>query len=141
MNNKQGTIHFNEQEVQKLKETEQGGNAPFEEFSAGNVWWAGGGFLILLGAIFLLTRSGLSFLGELQWMVWMLVPLYWIMVGGYFSYLKAGRKISPTFIFWSVFPFLFVIVGFLIGWNVAWPFVLIAIGAATLFGRGLSKQD
>jgi hypothetical protein len=139
MSNEQGTIHFNEQEVHNLKATEQNGNAAIGEIPMGGVSWAGGGFLILLGGIFLLTRSGLSFLGEFQWMVWMLVPLYWIMVGNYYSYVKAGRKISATVVFWSVFPFLFIITGFLIGWNVAWPFILIAIGAATLLGRGLSK--
>ena len=103
MSNKQGTIHFNEQEIQNLKATEKNGNAAIGEISMGGVSWAGGGFLILLGGIFLLTRSGLSFLGEFQWMVWMLVPLYWILVGSYHSYVKAGRKISATLLIISLF--------------------------------------
>lgn len=138
MTTQEQTIHFNEQEVQNLKKSEQQGPAGFGMHPMENISWAGGGFFILLGAIFLLTRNGLPFLGESQWLVWMLIPLYWIVVSGYQSYIRSGRKIAPAFVIWSLFPFLFIAVGFIIGWNVAWPFVLIAIGAATLLGRGLS---
>lgn len=138
MTTQEQTIHFNEQEVQNLKKSQQSGNVGHGENPIESISWAGGGFFILLGAIFLLTRNELPFLGGSQWLVWMLIPLYWIVVGGYHAYLRNGRKIAPAFLIWTLFPFLFIALGFIIGWNVAWPFVLIAIGLATILGRSFS---
>ena len=132
---KENTFPYSEQEIKNMKQEEQQGYGLPGPQHMEHVSWAGGGFFILLGAIFLLTRNGLPFLGESQWLVWMLIPLYWVMVSGYHVYVRSGRKIAPAFIICSLFPFVFIAVGFIIGWNIAWPFVLIAIGLATLLGR------
>ena len=140
MNTGKATTNYGEESVLTLKNEERMAGPGPAENPIEVVWWAGGGFFILLGAIFLLWRTGLTFLGEMSWLVWMLIPLYFVAVGTYHSYVKSGRKLSAPVIIWSILPFLFLAVGFVIGWNVAWPFVLIAIGAATLLGQNIARK-
>lgn len=136
MDKEKATPIYNEEEIENLKEKE----TMATEKQTDVVWWGAGGFLILLGAIFLLWRNGLPFLGGYPWLIFLAIPIYWVLVGAYRAYLNAGRQFTPAVIrtlAWGIFPFLFIIVGFVIGWNVAWPIILIAIGISILAGRGI----
>lgn len=139
MDKEQATPQFEEDDVLTLKEAEKSADNGNTDSHTDVVWWGAGGFLILLGIIFLLNRNGLPFLGDTPWLVWLLVPIYWILVAAYRNYLNAGRELTPGVIrtlVWGIFPFLFIVAGFLIGWNLAWPIMLIAIGISLLVGRG-----
>ena len=96
---------------------------------------AQGGFLILLGIVFLLGMSDVSIFGRSIWFVMGLLPVYWIAVCAYRLYQEDGylsNRVLATMIC-SLFPFVFVGAA-LVGINIGriWPIALIATGAVTI---------
>ena len=96
---------------------------------------AQGGFLILLGIIFLLAMSGVSIFGRSIWLVMGPLPVYWIAVKAYRLYREDGYLSNRvlTMMISSLFPFVFI-AAVIAGINVGslWPIALIAIGVTTI---------
>lgn len=115
-------------ELNELKNEEQA--LGYEQF--------GGYFLLLLGGIFLLIQfGGASFLGGKTWLLFLLIPVYWVGVSSYRQYVNNGRQLDA-----KVFmPFLFGLLPFVlvfavtilpISWGSIWPIFLILAGIAAI---------
>ena len=94
-----------------------------------------GGFMLLLGGIFLMGTMGLTVLGRSAWWLMALVPVYWILIMAYRRYRQDGRFSRGVFaiLIWSLLPFMYVLAAPL-GINTAaiWPIGLIAAGVGML---------
>ncbi len=120
---------FEAEEVEQLKD---------EEREPQGLKWTSGSFLILLGVIFLLWQFGLRIFPN-WWLIFLLIPVYWVIVSVWQSYVEADRQMTSGLwrkLLWGLFPFVIVVLGFAIGWNLIWPFILIFIGiGAILFNK------
>lgn len=97
-----------------------------------------GGFLVLMGAIFLLGSLDITIFGQDAWWLFALIPVYWITVVAYRGYRQdkgLSRRVFAILI-WGTLPFVYVI-GAALGWDLGaiWPVGLIAAGASMLLFR------
>jgi hypothetical protein len=99
-----------------------------------------GTFMILMGAIFLMGTSGITFAGHSPWMLVALLPIYWIGVTAYRRYKEDGRLTRRVFSIavFAVLPFAYM-AAMALGYSVSglWPLGIIAVGVSfVLFGGG-----
>jgi uncharacterized membrane protein len=98
-----------------------------------------GAFMVLMGAIFLLGTSGITFAGRSPWMLVALLPAYWIGVTAYRCYKEEGRLTRRVFSIavFSVLPFAYM-VAMVLGYSVSglWPLGVIAVGVSFLLFGG-----
>ena len=104
-----------------------------------NDGWAkfGGLFLILLGGIFLLGQSGVKIMGQSPWMLFALMPVFWIVAAAWRQYVENGRQLNRKIVAlltWGLFPFIYVAAA-LFGFNAAliWPLALVFTGIGIIF--------
>ena len=94
-----------------------------------------GGFMLLMGGIFLLGSLDITVFGRSAWWLAALLPVYWILVVAYRIYRQDGRISRRVFaiLIWGLLPFAYIVAAPL-GLNVAaiWPLGLIAAGAGML---------
>ena len=120
-----------QENINDIKETEQA--IRYEHF--------GGFFLILLGGIFMLIQTGnASFLGGSTWLLFLLIPVYWVCVSAYQQYVANGRSLNAAVLIrlaFGLLPFIFVFaVSYLpISWGSVWPIFLIIAGLAAIFNN------
>ena len=112
-----------------MNNSKSNSQSPNPQFPQGSV--VSGGFLIVLGSIFLLGMSEIPILGISPWALMALLPVYWIAVMGYKLYQEDGylsRRVIVTLAF-SLFPFIFV-GATVFGLNPGnlWPLGLIIVG-------------
>lgn len=97
-----------------------------------------GAFMVLMGAIFLMGISGITFAGRSPWMLVALLPVYWIGVTAYRCYKEEGRFTRRVFSIavFGVLPFAYI-AALALGYSVSglWPLGIIAVGVSfVLFG-------
>lgn len=99
-----------------------------------------GGFLIIMGGIFLLGVSEVSILGQSPSVLMALIPLYWIGVAAHRRYKEEGRLSGRVFsiLVFGTLPFVYVGASILdLGMGSIWPVGLIAAGVSyILFNSG-----
>lgn len=98
-----------------------------------------GVFMILAGVIFLLGTSGITIAGLSPWMLFALLPLYWIGVTAYRRYKEDGRLTRRVFsvAVFGVIPFVYI-AALALGYSVSglWPLGVIAVGVSILLFGG-----
>lgn len=102
-----------------------------------------GVFMLLIGAIFLMGTSGITFAGHSPTMLIALVPIYWIGVSAYKRYQEDGRltpRVFSTAVF-ALLPFTYLVAMFL-GYPTSrlWPLGIIVVGISFLL-FGARKQS
>jgi hypothetical protein len=99
-----------------------------------------GGFIIVMGVIMLLGATGISIAGTSPWLLFALLPVYWIVATAHRHFKEDGRvsRRVVSLLAFGLLPFAYV-GGAILGLNVAaiWPIGLIVVGASfILFGSG-----
>jgi len=98
-----------------------------------------GAFMVLMGAIFLLGTSGITFAGRSPWMLVALLPVYWIGVTAYRRYKEDGRFTRRVFSIavFGVLPFVYI-AALALGYSISglWPLGIIAVGVSILLFGG-----
>lgn len=98
-----------------------------------------GAFMVLMGAIFLMGTSGITFAGHSPWMLMALLPVYWIGVTAYRCYKEEGRFTRRVFSIavLGVLPFAYFTV-LALGYNVSglWPLGIIVVGVSFILYSG-----
>ena len=94
-------------------------------------------FPILLGGIFLLGQSGITILGQSPWLLFALIPVFWILSAAWRQYVENGRQLNRktvALLTWGLFPFIFVAAG-IFGFNASyiWPLALVFTGIGIIF--------
>lgn len=94
--------------------------------------------MVLMGAIFLMGTSGITFAGHSPWMLVALLPIYWIGVSAYRRYKEDGRLTRRVFSIavFAVLPFSYM-AAMALGYSVSglWPLGIIVVGVSfVLFG-------
>lgn len=123
---------MNDETIQEMKNQEKEA-----EPKRANVF--GGMFMILMGGIALLAFSGIEFFGRSPWMLFALLPVFWILVAAYNKYVENGRQINKqvaAILAFGLVPFayiLFPILGLPV--NVLWPMTMIFIGLGLILFR------
>lgn len=98
-------------------------------------------YMILLGAIFLALNyfSGRDGFGGKAWLLFLLLPVYWVAMSSYKQYVENGRQLTAkviTPLMWGLFPFVFVTLMTLgVPVQFLWPLVLVVIGVTMLAKR------
>jgi hypothetical protein len=98
-----------------------------------------GAFMVLMGAIFLMGTSGITFAGHSPWMLVALLPVYWIGVTAYRYYKEEGRLTRRVFSIavFGVLPFVYI-AALALGYSISglWPLGIIAVGVSILLFGG-----
>lgn len=94
-----------------------------------------GGFMLLMGGIFLLGSLDITVFGRSAWWLVPLLPIYWILIVAYRSYRQDGRFSRRVFaiLIWALLPFAYILaapLGFDAG--AIWPLGIIAVGVGML---------
>jgi len=116
----------------ELKETHvEKENAGWHKFS--------GLFFIVLGGLFFLGQSDIKLFGQSPWVLFALLPVFWILAATWRNYVENGRQVNRKVIApltWGLFPFIFVAAGIL-GFNASsiWPLALVFIGIGIIFSQ------
>jgi hypothetical protein len=96
-------------------------------------------FMILMGGIAMLAFSGIEIFGRSPWILFALLPTFWIVTAAYNKYQENGRQINRQVLSILVFglvPFayiLFPILGLPV--NILWPMTMIFIGLGIILFR------
>lgn len=98
-----------------------------------------GAFMVLMGAIFLMGTSGITFAGRSPWMLVGLLPVFWIGVMAYRCYREEGRltrRVLGIAVF-GVLPLAYT-AALALGYSVSglWPLGILAVGVSILLYRG-----
>ena len=96
-------------------------------------------FMILLGGLFFLAQSDVKIFGQSPWILFALIPVFWILANAWRQYVENGRALNGRIIAlltWGLFPFIFIAAGIL-GFSASyiWPLVLIFIGIGIIFNQ------
>jgi hypothetical protein len=99
----------------------------------------GGIFMILMGGIALLAFSGLEVFGRSPWILFALLPVFWIVFAAYNKYVENGRKINrqvASILVFGLIPFAYILFPMLgLSVNVLWPMTMIFIGLGIILFR------
>ena len=121
---------------ESLKEKQEYNEAPLP-FALGDQLLSGG-FLVIMGGIFLLGTLDVTIFGRSAWWLVALLPVYWIAVHAYRTYQRDGRFSRRVFaiLVWSLLPFAYIIAAAQ-GWDMGaiWPLGIIAVGVSMLIFR------
>lgn len=98
-----------------------------------------GAFMVLMGAIFLMGTSGITFAGHSPSMLIGLLPIFWIGMSAYRRYKEDGRLTRRVFSIavFAVLPFAYM-AAMALGYSVSglWPLGILAVGVSILLFRG-----
>ncbi len=95
-------------------------------------------FMVLLGGIFLTLNyfDGWDGFGGKTWLIFLLIPVFGVLMGVYQRYEANGRQLNAevlTPLLWGLFPFAFVTLLTLgVQMQLLWPLVLVIIGLTIL---------
>ena len=99
----------------------------------------GGIFMILMGGVALMAVSGVEVLGRSPWILFALLPVFWIVSAAYNKYVENGRKINKEVAFilgFGLIPFAYILFPMLgLSVNVLWPMTMIFIGLGIILFR------
>ena len=99
----------------------------------------GGIFLILMGGVALLAFSGVEVFGRSPWILFVLLPVFWIVAAAYNKYVENGRKINrqvASILVFGLIPFAYILFPMLgLPVNVLWPMTMIFIGLGIILLR------
>ena len=91
--------------------------------------------MLLMGAIFLMGTSGITFAGHSPWMLVGLLPIYWIGLSAYRRYQEDGRLTRRVFgiAVFAVLPFAYM-AAMALGFSISglWPLGIIVVGVSFL---------
>ena len=65
----------------------------------------GGIFMVLMGGVALLAVSGVELFGRSPWILFALLPIFWIVTAAYNKYVENGRQINRQVVFILLDPF------------------------------------
>ena len=104
-----------------------------------NVGWNkfSGLFLILLGGMFFLAQTDVKIFGQSPWILFALIPVFWILATAWRQYVENGRQFNrqiAALLTWGLFPFMFVAAA-IFGFNASyiWPLALVFTGIGIIF--------
>ena len=128
---------MNQDVITELKAEER---IPKLDFQQPHISQFAGGFLILIGTIFMMGMLDMTLFGRSAWWLIPLLLAYWLGFAAYRRYREDGRFTSRilAITFWGLLPFAYLVAG-LLGFNVGalWPLSLIVVGISFfLFGPG-----
>ncbi len=94
-------------------------------------------FLILLGGLFFLGQSGIKLFGQSPWILFAVLPVFWILAAAWRNYVENGRQVNHKIIAlltWGLFPFIFIVAG-IFGFSASyiWPLALVFTGIGIIF--------
>ncbi|MBE2223038.1 MAG: hypothetical protein IAF02_15950 [Anaerolineae bacterium] len=99
----------------------------------------GGIFMIFMGGMALLALSGVEVFGRSPWILFALLPLFWIVAAAYNKYVENGRKIDKQMVFtlsFGLIPVAYILFPMLeLSVNVLWPMTMIFIGLGIILFR------
>ena len=100
---------------------------------------AGGLFMVVMGIVFLAHNTVFDALGAHAWLLFLAIPIYWILFAAYRAYLEAGRRFTTEVgnrLLWGLFPFAIIGWGALgLDYALIWPVTIIIIGAGMVLRR------
>ena len=118
--------------IQELKNQEKE-----SEVKRSNI--VGGIFMIFMGGMALLAFSGVEVFGRSPWILFALLPIFWIVTAAYNKYVENGRKINKEVAFilsFGLIPFAYILFPMLeLSVNVLWPMTMIFIGLGIILFR------
>jgi hypothetical protein len=128
--------------INELKETEKQSDGHSDNWRGPVTPWAAGVFMILLGGVFLVNMNDLFDMGSSRWMIWLLIPAYWVAISAWCAFRSDSpdaRSKSLTILLFGLMPFAFAALPAL-GLNAKFiaPLVLIVIGLSMIFRRILA---
>lgn len=120
--------------IQEIKNQEQE-----MESKTNRSYMVGGIFMILMGGVALLAVSGVEVLGRSPWMLFALLPVFWIVATAYNKYVENGRKINrqvAAILVFGLIPFAYILFPMLgLSVNILWPMTMIFIGLGIILFR------
>lgn len=124
-------------DINELKAAEKNSEAKKNHAHGPVNSWAAGIFMILLGGVFLATTNDWFELTSSRWMLWLLIPAYWVLIAAWSAYSSdnpEARAKSLMILLFGLMPFAFAAIPALgLGSQFIAPLVLIIIGLSMIF--------
>lgn len=122
---------MNNETIQELKNE--------EKETANQNGMYGGMVMVLIGGIALLAYSGIEILGRSPWMLFALLPVFWIVDTAYRKYVENGKQLNRqvvSILLFGLIPFAYILFPMLgLPVNILWPMTMIFMGLGIILFR------